>query len=199
MKKLMTTSMLIVLFLKAHAVVHTVYVWDGYFQFTPSDITIDLGDTIQWLPLGGGAPSMAHTITSSSIPATAASFDYTWQAPADTFFQYVPTVAGIYDYVCTPHVTMNMIGQFTVNNASTNIAEDYTTHEELLVYPNPTVSTISLLNNDKKYAFKIYSITGQIELEGNFNTQLDLSFLPNGMFVLELIGEHRKRIMIKKL
>ena len=92
-----------------------------------------------------------------------------------------------------------MIGQFTVNNASTNIAEDYTTHEELLVYPNPTVSTISLLNNDKKYAFKIYSITGQIELEGNFNTQLDLSFLPNGMFVLELIGEHRKRIMIKKL
>ena len=198
MKKLMTTSMLIVLFLKAHAVVHTVYVWDGYFQFTPSDITIDLGDTIQWLPLGGGAPSMAHTITSSSIPATAASFDYTWQAPADTFFQYVPTVAGIYDYVCTPHVTMNMIGQFTVNNASTSIAENYTTHEELLVYPNPTVSTISLLNNDKKYAFKLYSTAGKMVSEGIFNTQLDLSYLPNSIYILELIGEQRKRIMVSK-
>ncbi|MDG2332238.1 MAG: T9SS type A sorting domain-containing protein [Flavobacteriales bacterium] len=198
MKKLMTTFVLILLFCQAKAVIHTVYVWDGYFQFTPSAITIDLGDTIQWLPLGGGAPSMAHTITSSSIPATAASFDYTWQAPADTFFQYVPTVAGIYDYVCTPHATMNMVGQFTVNNAGTSVADDYPKPDELRVYPNPTCHTIFLLNDENSYSFKLYSTAGKMVSEGIFNTQLDLSYLPNGIYILELIGEQRKRIMVSK-
>ena len=70
--------------------VHTVYVWDGYSQFVGADITIQLGDTVQWLPLD--VPMMVHTITSTNIPSGAATFDQIWQAPADTFFQYRPTI-----------------------------------------------------------------------------------------------------------
>ena len=59
---------------------------------------------------------MSHTITSSNIPAGAVPFDQIWQMPADTFFQYIPQVAGLYQYVCTPHIPMGMIGEFTVTN-----------------------------------------------------------------------------------
>jgi len=56
------------------------------------DLTIQLGDTVQWLPLD--FPSMVHTITSTNIPLGAPTFDQIWQAHADPFFQYVPPIAG---------------------------------------------------------------------------------------------------------
>ena len=87
-------------------------VWDGYMQFLPSSLEIQLGDTIHWIPLD--FPSMMHTITSTNIPEGAEVFDELWQAPADTFFQYIPNVAGLYEYVCTPHIPMGMVGSFTV-------------------------------------------------------------------------------------
>jgi len=77
-----------------------------------------LGDTIEWEPYFGLLPMMLHTITSDNIPVGAASFDQVWQMPADTFFQYIPQVAGLYQYVCTPHIPNGMIGEFTVTNGS---------------------------------------------------------------------------------
>ncbi len=90
----------------------------GYYKFVPPSLTIQLGDTIEWEPYFGLLPMMLHTITSDNIPVGAASFDQVWQMPADTFFQYIPQVAGLYQYVCTPHIPMGMIGEFTVTNGS---------------------------------------------------------------------------------
>jgi plastocyanin len=97
--------------------IHQIQVWSGYMQFLPSNnIIVQLGDTIQWTPLD--PPTMSHTITSNNIPAGAVPFDQIWQMPADTFFQYIPQVAGLYQYVCTPHIPNGMIGEFTVINGS---------------------------------------------------------------------------------
>jgi len=90
----------------------------GYYKFVPPSLTIQLGDTIEWEPYLGLLPMMLHTITSDNIPVGAASFDQVWQMPADTFFQYIPQVAGLYQYVCTPHIPNGMIGEFTVTNGS---------------------------------------------------------------------------------
>ena len=90
----------------------------GYYKFVPPSLTIQLGDTIEWEPYFGLLPMMLHTITSDNIPVGAASFDQVWQMPVDTFFQYIPQVAGLYQYVCTPHIPMGMIGEFTVTNGS---------------------------------------------------------------------------------
>ena len=92
MRNLLFVLVYFIFSLKSNATVHTILVWDGYFQFVDadsfsSDITIELGDTVQWLPLD--PPTMMHTITSTNIPVDATSFDYIWQAPADTFFQYI--------------------------------------------------------------------------------------------------------------
>ena len=51
MKKILIIilSFLSVLNLKSET--HTILVWDGYMQFMPSTINIELGDTIHFLPL----------------------------------------------------------------------------------------------------------------------------------------------------
>ena len=80
----------------------------------PPNITIKLGDTIEWAP--EDKPLMLHTITSSNIPDGAIPFDYVWQMPMDLSFsiQYTPKVTGVYEYECTPHINFGMVGQFTV-------------------------------------------------------------------------------------
>ena len=118
----MTKKILLLLFIissfNSKGTIHQIQVWNGYYQFLPpNNITVQLGDTVQWIPLD--PPTMTHTITSDNIPAGSASFNQIWQLPADTFFQYIPQFAGIYQYVCTPHIPMGMIGEFTVVNGST--------------------------------------------------------------------------------
>ena len=123
LKKLFVICLFFSLINPFKATIHEILVWDGYMQFMPNDVpSVLLGDTIQWLPLD--VPSMVHTITSTNIPIGAAPFDEIWQAPADTFFQYIPQVAGFYEYVCTPHISFGMIGSFNVINTGTYVLEN---------------------------------------------------------------------------
>ena len=116
MKKLLLILCIISSF-NSKGAIHQIQVWNGYFQFLPpNNITVQLGDTIQWIPLD--PPTMTHTITSDNIPSGAVPFNQVWQMPADTFFQYIPQVAGLYQYVCTPHIPNGMIGEFTVTNGA---------------------------------------------------------------------------------
>ena len=115
--------------------IHKIGVWGGYYEFVPASITIQLGDTLEWEPFAGLLPMMLHTITSDNIPVGAAAFDQVWQMPADTFFQYIPQVAGLYQYVCTPHIPNGMIGEFTVINVTTAINE-HTSNKELIKVTN---------------------------------------------------------------
>ena len=130
MKKLLLILLIISSF-NSKGTIHKIGVWGGYYEFVPASITIQLGDTLQWEPFAGLLPMMLHTITSDNIPVGAVSFDQVWQMPADTFFQYIPQVAGLYEYVCTPHIPMGMIGEFTVIDGTVAIKE-HTTNKELL-------------------------------------------------------------------
>jgi plastocyanin len=76
------------------------------FEFNPSNLTVNVGDSIVWIWDRG-----VHTTTSTNIPAGAAF----WAAPVDQsnlLFTYVVTVPGSYDYQCDYHVTMGMTGHF---------------------------------------------------------------------------------------
>ena len=130
MKKLLLILLIISSF-NSKGTIHKIGVWGGYYEFVPASITIQLGDTIEWEPYFGLLPMMLHTITSDNIPVGAVSFDQVWQMPADTFFQYIPQVAGLYEYVCTPHIPNGMIGEFTVIDGTVAIKE-HTTNKELL-------------------------------------------------------------------
>jgi len=130
MKKILLLLFIISSF-NSKGTIHKIGVWGGYYEFVPASITIQLGDTLRWEPFAGLLPMMLHTITSDNIPSGAAPFDQVWQMPADTFFQYIPQVAGLYQYVCTPHIPNGMIGEFTVINGTTAINE-HTSNKELI-------------------------------------------------------------------
>jgi plastocyanin len=185
--------------IKINATTHTIYVWSGYFIFVngatsnnlaTSPLTVQLGDTIQFLPLD--PPTMMHTVTSTTIPAGATAFDQIWQLPADTFFQYVPAVVGVYNFECTPHVSMNMIGSFTVvsNTVGINQASQ---KSECVVFPNPTVNSINL-NVTKNLIGEHYflsDLNGKIFFRGELKsveTLIDLNAMHSGNYILS-IGE----------
>lgn len=177
----------------ASATIHTVQVWNGYYQFLPSSLTIQLGDTIQWLPLD--QPSMVHTITSDNIPAGAATFDYTWQAPADTFFQYIPTITGVYDYVCTPHVSLGMTAQFIVEDSTVSLNEN---EIKWAAYPNPTSDFIRIEGSQVWKSYRMTDLSGKTVLRGSQQNLIDLRGLPQGVYFLEIHGQKSRQIKILK-
>ena len=198
MKKQFIILSIILTSFTSQATIHIVHVWDGYKQFVDQDITIQLGDTVQWLPLGGGAPSMIHTITSTNIPLGATTFDQIWQAPADTFFQYIPEFVGLYEYECTPHTTFpdNMIGSINVIDGTININDNAAAEIKLNIYPNPTSNIIFIDGLNSKTEFKIYSINGALVLYGTTVKQIDVSALKGGNYIIEIFGDKPRAIKI---
>jgi plastocyanin len=78
------------------------------YSFSPSNLpNVAVGDTIRWVWING-----SHTTTSSTIPFGADSWDHPINSN-NTFYEYPVTLAGVYNYVCTPHQGMGMTGSFT--------------------------------------------------------------------------------------
>ncbi len=195
LKKLLVICLFSSLINPFKATIHEILVWDGYMQFLPQGNldSVNVGDTVQWLPLD--FPSMVHTITSSNIPLGAAPFDQIWQAPADTFFQYIPTHVGLYEYVCTPHIPMNMVGSFNVvgdPSSISNIVSDLNP----FVYPNPSNGTIyfnlDYLNKD----FRISDLNGSLVKFGRSKSCIDVSALPHGFYHLMLLVDKPRIIRL---
>lgn len=92
--------------------VHIVNVQNNFFS--PANINnVQIGDVIRWVWVSG-----FHTTTSTTIPVGAASWDSPITSGSPTF-EYTVTVAGSYNYVCTPHAGIGMVGSFTVSAGST--------------------------------------------------------------------------------
>ena len=176
--------MLLLLPFGAKSTIHEILVWDGYMQFLPSSLEVELGDTIQWLPLDN--PSMVHTVTSSNIPAGAVEFDVIWQAPADTFFQYIPAVIGLYEYVCTPHIQYDMIGSFNVVEAAAGMVEFE--QNDFTIYPNPASDILFIKTSEQKVNYKIWTQAGAQIGEGMVSDKIDISKLSKGSYFIEIIG-----------
>jgi len=196
MKNTMFAMLLLLSPFSGKTTIHEIMVWDGYMQFLPSSLEIQLGDTIHWLPLD--FPSMVHTITSTNIPEGAEVFDELWQAPADTFFQYIPAVAGLYEYVCTPHIPMGMVGSFTVlPPLAGGIKDSWET--EMLVYPNPTSNMLYLRSFPEDYRFRLWNTQGTEIMSGKIDEYINVSKLSKGSYVIEIIGDRPRVFSFTKI
>lgn len=195
MKKLILSLFSVFILLSSNATIHVIQVWDGYFQFIPTSLTIQLGDTIQWLPLD--QPMMTHTITSGEIPDGAESFDKIWEAPADTFFQYVPEFAGVYNYVCTPHeINYNMVGSFTVEDGANSIDENERT--VISLYPNPAHNKININGIDLGLPYVIVNMDGKEILKGKIDGAIDISSFEHGFYILRVYTDSPTSIKFQK-
>jgi plastocyanin len=205
MKKIILILLWILSFNVGQAQIRVISVWSGYYQFIPEGgssgdtLQVQLGDTIQWLPYFGNLPTSGdpHTITSTTIPIGAASFDAPWALPADTFFQYIPQVVGLYNYECTPHATsMNMKGYFNVQS-STGIANNNQLQLKISIFPNPANSQINVKADSKLLGsvYTVYDNTGKVVLSGNIISEsniIELGNLSGGIYLLSL-GENIKQ------
>ena len=197
MKKAFIILSIVLLSFTSKASIHIVHVWDGYFKFLDANITIQLGDTVQWLPLD--VPMMVHTITSTNIPTGAVAFDQIWQAPADTFFQYVPQIAGLYEYQCTPHaISYNMVGSINVIDGAANIDGSDQTEINPIIYPNPTSNVVYIDKLYSKSKYNIYNHRGELIMAGKVDKTINLSTLKHGNYIIEIFGDRARTIKILK-
>jgi plastocyanin len=127
MKKL-SLLFLFVAFLFTGAKAATINVSVTDFAFTPLSFTVQVGDTVVWTLTSG-----SHTTTSTSVPAGAASWDYTFTGPGDTF-SYIVQVEGVYEYWCAIH-TIDMRASFSTK-VSLPFVEDFnfTSTETLTIH-----------------------------------------------------------------
>ncbi|MEM7307639.1 MAG: plastocyanin/azurin family copper-binding protein [Planctomycetota bacterium] len=111
-----------------------------FFDFVPANLTIDVGDTVRWVWVGGlhnvesGVGGIPDGIFSSGgpTPVVGTEFSVTFD---QAFLDANPVLGNVYDYYCVIHVSLGQVGTITVN-------------EPAVVAPygciNPTGSLLSL-------------------------------------------------------
>lgn len=172
---------------------HTVLVGDNFFN--PSQFTANVGDTIRWTFIAGSMEN--HTTTSGSIPTGAASWDKNVNT-ANPTFQYVITKPGTYNYVCTPHASFGMIGNFTAT-VTTAIANTELS-EARFVSPNPAKDKINFSINEKPTNINLIDLQGRVIKAWHIEVKdsaLDISGVPQGMYIILI--ETNKLIYKQKL
>lgn len=198
MKKIYQTlilSALLFLSTSSIAVVHTVVV--SNFQFTPASLSVNVGDTILWT-FGGGN----HTTTSNTIPLGADTWDNLINSTVQSF-TYVLTVAGTYDYICTPH---GFVGQIVAINTGINSLDLFSNFNIYSLRSSMYNVSYSLARSGN-VKISVYDITGKsakilkssYQSAGNYLSTYNFEDLKKGIYIFEMIiDKHRftKRLVI---
>jgi len=81
--------------------------------FTPKDITIDVGQTVQWINKGGN-----HNVngTKAAYPNNPEGFGNGAPSTTAWVYEFKFNIAGVYTYKCDPHAALGMIGTVTVKS-----------------------------------------------------------------------------------
>jgi plastocyanin len=187
MKKIYILMIASVIAFNARATTQQVTVSDNVF--TPSNFTVNTGDTIMWMWTNG-----FHTTTSTSVPAGAATWDVQINQ-TNQEFMYVATVAGSYNYQCSFHASMGMVASFTVLESS-GISENLP-GVSLNIYANPVTKELQIdLNTTKSSVLNLVlnDMTGREVKQlasaqqgaGEHHMQYNLAGLTRGVYLLKL-------------
>lgn len=123
--------------------VHTVTV-DGFgsnLRFVPDTLTINEGDTVQFLWSGQLLPHNAieqNEVFNSGDAMQDVDYTYT--------FNY--NQSGVYEFYCEPHRDLGMLGEITVNDVEENnvtIEDDLETNAKDIVSENKSLINLNVL------------------------------------------------------
>lgn len=127
---------------------HEVIVSNG--AFTPSTLSINIGDTVKWRIVEG-----FHNVngTVNTFPTNPESFG---NSPGSSWeYSHVFETVGLYDYKCDIHSSMT--GTIEVLNPL-QIINNEKLYDEINIYPIPAKSSLNI-KLSKNYADKISSIS----------------------------------------
>lgn len=168
------------------------------FEFNPAIFTLSTGDTIMWMWDNSGGQ---HTTTSTVIPQGAASWDEVINNNSPMFI-YVPTIAGSYDYICSYHSSMGMIGHFTVLPASPvieisrssefSLSGMFGEDQSLTVHYNIPFSTSITLSLFDALGNVVKIINSGNTPAGYYRDKFYLSGIKKGIYVLSIQSAESK-------
>lgn len=173
------------------------------FAFTPSQVTINAGESVTWQWNSGTHPT-------SSLNAPAA-----WQTftlgPGNTSFTKVFSTPGTYTYQCDFH--SNMTGTIRVMAGPNGRGEERSGGNLLIGYPNPTSGLLKLslqTSGPEKYEVRFTNAIGKTVktilatelLAAGKELEIDLSALPAGVYYYSLWNRDKmlatKRVIVSK-
>ena len=144
MKNLLRIFILSLISLSAYATVHQVN--SGMFFYSPSELTINLGDTVVWINEGG-----THDVNGDISSITGESFNNpeSFNSPTTsevgaTIYTHVFNTQGTYNYDCSvgSHALQGMVGTIIVNSVLGSVvdiivnSEDRNTLETAVIQAN---------------------------------------------------------------
>ena len=158
----------------------------GSYYYTPTNLTVQVGDSVIWINDGG-----LHDVNGNINSITNQPFNnpVTFDSPSTNsagavIFAYKFTVPGTYNYDCSvgSHAANGMVGSVIVTDPSTNINAASASYS---IYPNPTSEFVYLsgINGDSKTT--VYDITGKLLLSTG-EKKIDLSSYLNGLYIVNI-------------
>ena len=90
------------------------------------------------------------------------------------------------------------LGNVTVGAADLSITEA-NPFGTISIYPNPSTEFVSISSDIKIESFKVFSATGQLLMNGNYNGSIDVTSLQNGTYFVEVMsaGLKERRSFVK--
>jgi len=165
--------------------------------FTPTDVTIDVGDTVRWTNTSGNHNVNGTTVTFPTNPESFGNaLDTGW------VYTYVFTTAGTYDYQCDLHEAFGMTGTVTVVSTS-DIGSDLATSNNVVsnIYPIPSSEfvvielTQELLSANTKLIAVVYDLMGKEILRSESITDAKITLntegWTNSAYVFHLMSDSR--------
>ena len=162
------------------------------FVFTPSNLTINVNDTVRWINIIGNHNVVADDNSFTNGPASTSNW----------VFNYVFTSIGVNPYYCVVHGGpggSGMAGVVTVQNPVSVSDQDIVINNFKLEqnYPNPfnpstlinfTIaekSTVTLIVYNG-IGQKISTILNEVKTKGIFSVEFDGSDLPSGIYYIRI-------------
>lgn len=168
---------------------HNVGVSD--FEFYPSQLVINMGDTVVWANSSGMHNVDGTTIT---FPENPEGFG-NGAGPAGWTYTFVFNIPGTYSYRCDEHPS-TMFGSVTVSDTPLSIGEikesDY-----FELYPNPANNELhwkwNKNSSPRNAHIQIYDVTGKLtdSFQLGFESHKDVSNWTEGMYIYTITTENK--------
>lgn len=161
--------------------------------FSPSSLTIEIGDSVHWTNASGTHNVNGTTGTFASNPESFGNALGTgW------VFKHKFTIAGTYSYRCDQHFSGGMTGTITVVDPTASLPVISEISSSMSVYPIPATKELTVqidlydqLSDDARII--IYDVAGKEVLKQPIlseKTKLNTSNLNGTMFILSIVNDN---------
>ena len=192
----MKTKSLLTIFVLACAILSkaaTVTIANVGLTFSPANITISAGDTINFSISGSHNAREVSQATWNTNGSAALSGGFQTAFGGGIVLPTQLSV-GTHYYVCSPHAGAGMKGVIIVQN--TNSISETDLSNKISIYPNPNKGLLTLnianLPLTNGYTANIINLEGKVLVSTfitGINNTIDIANLPKGLYYLKLQNE----------